>query len=55
MKITIEQFNKLIGVRNALYFRFKESNCICKECRNDIESSYEKINEVLSDLNEGLK
>ena len=49
MKITDEQFNKLIEVRNALYFRFKESGCICEICRNEIESIYEKINEIIEE------
>ncbi len=43
----IEDYNKLTYIRSELYYRFKESGCMCKVCRETIGALYDDLNELL--------
>jgi len=39
--------NKLVEISDKLYYRVKNTTCMCKDCKEDIESALEKLEEVL--------
>jgi len=47
--MNIRLHNQLVNIRNEIYHLARESNCLCKNCRDALLENYEELNDIIED------
>lgn len=43
--------NKLVKIRDSLYYRINNSTCICTICKEDLDMTLEELEELIEEAN----
>lgn len=48
-----EFINKLVKIRDSLYYRINNSTCICKICKDDLDMTLEELEDLIEGAHNG--